>query len=77
VYDVVGDVVDVMRSSGGVAGATCLQNDAPSNNWMDPRPDPAPGSGYYYLVRAHNVCGNGTYGFATGGSERNPTSGCP
>ena len=31
---------------------------------------PAPGTGSYILVRAANACGNGSYGFATSGTER-------
>ena len=30
---------------------------------------PAAGDGYWYLVRAKNVCGTGTYGHASSGSE--------
>jgi hypothetical protein len=77
VYDVSGGAVAALTAAGGASGATCLQNDAPANTWNDPRVDPAVGSGYYYLVRAQNVCGGGTYGFATGGAERLPTSACP
>ena len=43
----------------------------------DGRPDPAPGDGYYYLVRAQTACATGTYGFASGPVERTPTSACP
>ncbi len=77
VYDVAGDGIALLISAHGASGATCLQNDAPANTWNDARPDPSPGSGYYYMVRAQNVCGGGTYGFATGGAERLPTSACP
>lgn len=34
--------------------------------WDDPRPDPAPGTGIYYLVRAVNSCGAGTFGDGRG-----------
>src|SRR5262249_40460008 len=77
VYDVAGGGLDALRAAGGASGASCLQNDAPGTTWNDPRPDPAAGAGYYYLVRGQNVCGGGTYGYATGGSERLPASACP
>jgi hypothetical protein len=31
---------------------------------------PAPGHGFWYLYRGRNSCGTGSYGFATGGTER-------
>ena len=37
---------------------------------------PVAGSGYWYLVRAKNACGTGTYGTASGGSPR-VSSTCP
>jgi len=36
----------------------------------------APGTGAWYLVRARNVCGTGSYGTETGGEVRN-TPACP
>ena len=39
-------------------------------------PQPAVGTGFYFLVRAANHCGNGSYGFATSGTERT-TAICP
>jgi hypothetical protein len=37
---------------------------------------PSPGAGLWYLVRARNALGVGTYGYATGGTERISSS-CP
>jgi len=37
---------------------------------------PAPGAGFYYLVRARNACAVGTYGTQTGGTPRT-TAACP
>jgi hypothetical protein len=52
-------------SSGiGFATAICLQSDGGSN-YSDTRPDPALTTGFWYLSRAHNPCGMGTYGTAT------------
>lgn len=33
---------------------------------------PAPGTGYWYLVRADNACGHGPYGFQTAGGATTP-----
>ena len=77
VYDVAGDLVSILQSTGGVESATCLADDVPITTWVDPRPDPAAGDAYYYLVRSQSACGDGSYGFATSGDERQPTIGCP
>ena len=37
---------------------------------------PAPGTGYFFLVRGRNVCGVGTWGYASSGAERT-TAVCP
>ncbi len=76
-YDVAGGSLGTLRSDGGVSAAACLQNDEAAASWSDPRPDPTSGQGYYYLVRALDVCGSGTYGQSTGGAERLPSSACP
>jgi hypothetical protein len=39
-------------------------------------PDPAPGTGHYFLVRARNSCGTGGWGDGSDGSPRNVTA-CP
>jgi hypothetical protein len=49
----------------GVAGASTIEATTPAG-----------GAGFYYLVRGRNVCGSGTYGFATSGAERITTA-CP
>ena len=77
VYDVSGGGVASLRVDGGAVGATCLGDNIAGASWTDGRPDPASGTGYYYLVRAQNVCGAGTYGAATGGGERLPVAACP
>lgn len=76
-YDVIGGLLSALRSSGTVAAATCVVNDAPGTSTSDPRPNPASGDGYYYLVRGQNVCGSGFYGFASSGSLNQPSTGCP
>ncbi len=61
----------------GSGGETCLTPPAgiAGSSIVDPTMPPA-GGGFFYLVRARNVCGTGTYGFATGGAERITTT-CP
>jgi DNA-binding beta-propeller fold protein YncE len=77
VYDIAGDVLSVLHSSGGVESAACLADDQSLNTWDDTRPEPAAGDGYYYLVRSQSACGSGTYGLASSGAERQPLAGCP
>jgi hypothetical protein len=47
-----------------------------SPGFTDARPDPNPGYGYWFLVRARNSCGSGSYGLDWQGSERSELS-CP
>ena len=65
-------IYDVLRSatpSNFTSSAGCLATyiGAPTTN--DPA-DPAPGSAFFYLSRARNVCGLGTLGTQTGGVPR-------
>ena len=76
-YDIVGGSLGALLTDGGVQEASCLQNNDPQTNWNDSQPNPAPGAGYYYIVRAQNSCGSGTYGSATSGAERHPATDCP
>ena len=76
-YDVIGGAVSDLFPAGGVSGAQCLANSAFTPAWIDGRPDPAPGESYYYLVRSEQSCNAGTWGFATSGAERLPTTDCP
>jgi hypothetical protein len=76
VYDVAGATLTDLQG-GGTTSAACLQNDGAAASFLDGRPDPAPGSGFYYLVRAQNVCGAGTYGFNSASVERVLPAACP
>jgi len=49
----------------GISAATTIDGDLPSG-----------GQAFFYLVRARNVCGAGTYGNASDGTER-VTMACP
>ena len=75
-FDVAGGGVDVLAADGGVIGAVCIVEDLVGSFLSDPLPDPPPGQGQYYLVRAQNGCGDGTYGFDSWGGERVPEAAC-
>ena len=72
---------DVVRGSlprlppGSGPPETCLANDATARSLTDTT-DPAPGTGFIYLVRASNACGTGTFGAASSGAPRSPMA-CP
>jgi hypothetical protein len=51
-----------LLSTGNFGAATCLVSGRDDGPYDDTRPDPVAGEGYYYLVRAVNSCGIGTYG---------------
>jgi hypothetical protein len=76
-YDVAGGLVSELRRDGGVAAAACVGNDDASSPFVDVRPAPPAGDGYYYMVRSQNACGTGSYGFASSGAERLPLAACP
>ncbi|MCI0657654.1 MAG: putative metal-binding motif-containing protein, partial [Acidobacteria bacterium] len=62
VYDLVSGLLDP-GSGVNFSAASCLQGNGPES-YSDNRPDPALGSAYWYLSRAKNPCGVGTYGTA-------------
>jgi len=77
-YDVAGGMLADLRSDGGVDDAVCLSDGQSGSSFVDGRPDPPLGSGYYYIVRAEKaVCAAGSYGLATSGEERLPIAACP
>ncbi len=77
VYDVIGGALSSLHADGGVSAALCLANDLVATSWTDPAPDPAPGEGIYYLARAQNACGPGSYGASSAGAHREPATECP
>jgi hypothetical protein len=76
-----GTVYDVLRGLlgelpvGSGAGETCEARGTPDTS-LPPGTAPAPGTGFYYVVRGKNACGVGTYGLASGGPERTSAA-CP
>jgi hypothetical protein len=74
-------VHDVMRGDvkqfpvGAGASEICLASNLAGSSTPDAT-TPASRAGFYYLVRGKNVCGVGSYGFATSGTERTTTV-CP
>jgi hypothetical protein len=76
VYDVDSSTLSNLRSV-GTSGAGCLANNVASATYTDNRANPAAGDGYYYLIRAQDSCGTGTFGTNSAGTPRLPTAGCP
>jgi len=72
-YDVVTGLVSDLRASAGYNVASCVASDILGTAYDDSRRDPAPGKGYYYLVRASGPYGNGSYG----PTELDAVSPCP
>jgi len=61
-YDLVSGLVSQLHVDAGYARAACLANTLADTPFTDSRPGPAPGQAAYYLARARNSCGVGTYG---------------
>ena len=71
---VTGDLVS-LRTDHGFPSACTLAQGSAATSLTEARPDPPAGSGYYYLVRAENTCGNGAFGEAA--LDATLTPGCP
>ena len=65
-YTIVTGDPAALRRDGGFASACTLRRGLGATSLTDSRPNPPAGSGYYYLVRAENTCGNGTFGDGSG-----------
>jgi len=76
-YDVGGGLLSEIRIAGGVSGAVCLEDDSTDTLYQDMRADPPSGDGHYYLIRAQNDCGGGSWGITSTGAERFPAAACP
>jgi photosystem II stability/assembly factor-like uncharacterized protein len=76
--DVLAGSLTDLRSSGDFGAATCLAGGLTTPFYTDTRPHPTPDAGYYYLVRAANACGKGTWGEASVLPDpRDSISACP
>jgi subtilisin family serine protease len=75
VYDVIKGDLGALRSTGVIASAFCLGSTGTPNSRSDPQ-DPAPGTGFYYLVQGRNTCGTGGFGTNGSGAARSHSS-CP
>ncbi len=60
-FDVLGGLLSVLRAT-GISATACVASDVAGVDWHDLRADPAPGEGFFYLVRAENPCGTGDLG---------------
>jgi hypothetical protein len=75
-YDIASATLSALAAN-GTTTAACLSGGLPSPSFVDDRPNPAQGVGFYYIVRAKSSCGAGTYGYGAAGVERVPTAPCP
>ena len=67
-----------LRVDSGFASACTLARGSAATSLTEGRPDPPAGSGYYYLVRAENTCGSGTFGDGSGSPDpRDPLDAMP
>lgn len=81
-YDVIrGDVAQLAGGAGAVdlGAVVCLENDSPDNDTLGfaDTEDPPPGAAFFYAFRgsAGLDAGPGSYGQASNGGERTPSSG--
>jgi hypothetical protein len=73
-YDVVQGVLPHL-STGSGSSEVCLANDLTQRTLTDGMVPPS-GTGFYYVVRAANACGTGTFGAGSSGAPRD-AGGCP
>ena len=62
---------DIVRAFDGRAG------NLTGTGWDDPQAPPPPSDGLYYIVRASNTCGKGTWGSTSAGAPRQVLEACP
>jgi hypothetical protein len=76
-YDVAAGLLSTLLVDRSSARASCLADDLQLPTYVDERPPPVPGDGYYYLPRAQDGCATGSYGDSSAGEERLPAPSCP
>jgi hypothetical protein len=69
-FDVAAGGVAALREDGGFARAECRVDGHGPPPWYDDRDGPAAGDSRYYLLRAENACGSGTWGRPPHGTPR-------
>jgi hypothetical protein len=72
-YDVLGGDLSALQSV-GIGVTTCIADDLEAAAYVDGRPPPPTGDGYFYLIRASNPCAVASLG---GGREALETLDCP
>jgi glucose/arabinose dehydrogenase len=65
-YRVVTGALSELQASASFSEACTLDAGSGTPDATDTRADPPPGDGFWYLVRAENGCGNGTFGDGSG-----------
>ncbi len=61
-YTIIGGSLLRLAETGSFQESFCLSASTTGGTWNDNRPNPRPGEGIYYLIRASNACGTGTFG---------------
>ena len=74
-YDVARGRISQLRTDGNFSHASCLASSIPATAVTDADAPPS-GDSFYYLSRARNTCGIGTYGSMSDGTVRSITA-CP
>lgn len=75
-YDLARGLATQLLPQGDFSAALCAADDTAATFFVDLDPGPGAGDAFYYLLRAQNPFGSGTYGWGSGGSPRAITS-CP
>jgi List-Bact-rpt repeat protein len=76
-YDVASGTLSDLRGDRSPLDASCLADSTQHESVNDARPDPAVGTGFYYLVRMQDTCAKGTYGNSSRGDLRWTAAACP
>jgi len=69
-YDIVSGLASQLALDGDFRSSACLVDDHPDTPYTDTRGNPPAGDAYYYVIRAVNPCGSGTYGNPPSGPSR-------
>ena len=67
-HAVLGGDLSVLRTL-GIDATACVDGPIQGTTYDDLRPDPTPGDGYFYLIRATNGCGAATLGAGRGTAD--------